>query len=71
MEKGKGKMCDFKNHNLIEIYTDGYYHERNVVRWCEDCGAIVVDTDADGRIYTGRIMKMKFPKSVYDKLSNQ
>jgi hypothetical protein len=33
-----------------------------VVRWCERCGAIVIDNDKDGRTKPGESMKMKFPK---------
>jgi hypothetical protein len=34
----------------------------SVVRWCRNCGGVVVDTDYDGRTNPGDIMKMKFPK---------
>lgn len=56
-------MCDKTNHNLIEIYRDGWEDEPNaVVRWCEDCGAIVVDGEMDGRTSPGAVRKMLFPK---------
>jgi valyl-tRNA synthetase len=32
-----------------------------VIRWCEDCGAVVVDLDCDGRTHPGDVMEMKFP----------
>jgi hypothetical protein len=32
------------------------------IRWCPECGAIVIDIDSDNRTFPGRIMKMKFPK---------
>lgn len=54
-------MCDLRNHNLEEVYRDGYSHESKVVRWCKDCGAIVVDIDSDGRTYSGKVSEMKFP----------
>ena len=41
-------MCDLKNHNLIEIYRHRFWGpEDHVVRWCRDCGAVVVDVDVD------------------------
>ncbi|KKL18491.1 hypothetical protein LCGC14_2474980 [marine sediment metagenome] len=62
-------MCDGKNHPLIDIYESlEYYGASEVVRWCPDCGAIVIDVDVDNRIRhgPGRVMKMKFPKFMYD-----
>ena len=35
--------------------------EDDVVKWCSICGCIVIDTESDGRIYPGRIMKMASP----------
>jgi len=59
--------CKKGNHSLIDIYTNGYVdHERIVVRWCTNCGAVVVDMDYDGRTQPGAIVKMKFPKQVYN-----
>ena len=57
-------MCDKVNgkHNLKVIYSSGMYGEYEVVRWCKDCGAVVVDMDFDGRTAPGRIRKMEFPK---------
>jgi hypothetical protein len=63
-------MCDFTNHKLIDLYRNGYSHETSVVRWCQDCGAVVIDTDADGRTYPGRIMKIKLPKNAKDLKNN-
>lgn len=55
-------MCNGVNHNLIEIFrTCDSYDIESVVRWCKDCGAIVVDGEYDGRIAPGKIMRMKFP----------
>lgn len=39
-------------------------HEEGVVRWCPNCGAIVIDIDYDGRTNSGGIMKMDFPKTL-------
>lgn len=35
----------------------------DVVRWCENCGGLVIDKDIDGRTYPGRIAPMIFPKN--------
>jgi hypothetical protein len=43
---------------LITGIEDG----RQVVRWCEDCGAVVVDAVIDGRTYPGDIKPMRFPQ---------
>ena len=51
------------NHNLIKIISQRHsYGEDEVVRWCQKCGAIVVDVDCDNRVYPGRIMKMRLPE---------
>lgn len=54
------------NHSadyLKVIYSDGPEMERRVVRWCSECGAVVVDEDSDGRIHPGGYIKMMFPKN--------
>jgi valyl-tRNA synthetase len=57
-------MCDGYNHPLIEIQRKSdHYGIESVVRWCPDCGAIVVDGEMDGRVQAGQVMKMKFPTS--------
>jgi hypothetical protein len=59
-------MCDGRHHNLQVIYrVDVDRFEEHVVRWCQDCGGIVVDLESDGRRF-GKVMKMKFPKFMYD-----
>ncbi len=60
-------MCDGKNHPLIDIYESSeYYGASEVVRWCPDCGAIVIDIDVDGRVAhrPGGVMKMRFPSII-------
>jgi hypothetical protein len=50
-------------HNL-EIITrtsNGTPGVTNVTRWCSTCGAIVIDTDVDGRTHPGNVMRMRFP----------
>jgi valyl-tRNA synthetase len=56
-------MCiEGKQHSLIEIYRDSEgYGAEAVVRWCGECGAIVIDTDVDNRTMPGDVMKMKQP----------
>lgn len=59
--------CKVGNHSLIAICTSYKGQgEVEVVRWCEECGSIVVDIDCDGRTYAGAVVKMKIPKSLYN-----
>jgi hypothetical protein len=50
------------DHKLIEIFRaenpNGIEH---VVRWCGDCGAIVVDGEMDGRVKPGAAMRLRLP----------
>lgn len=55
-------QCKKGHHNLIEIYEDGQWDGDNIVRWCQICGAVVVDFDYDNRTKTGYVMAMKLPK---------
>ena len=51
-------------HPLIEITSiDMTYDCEKVIRWCPECGAIVVDMDCDGRTYPGHYRKMMLPKN--------
>lgn len=55
-------MCDGRNHNLIEVHrSTDVTGISSVVRWCKDCGAVVVDGEFDGRIRPGDILPMTFP----------
>lgn len=56
-------LCKRGKHSLIVVYYEGSDENRAqpVVRWCEDCGAVVVDVDFDGRTHPGRLMQMKVP----------
>ena len=38
-----------------------------VVRWCSKCGAVVIDTDLDGRTMPGDILPMQFPRIATEK----
>jgi valyl-tRNA synthetase len=54
-------MCDKVNHPLIEIYRSGSRDEiYHVVRWCIECGAIVIDKETKGKLNPGAIMEMRF-----------
>ena len=50
------------------ILSTGPDQDCTVVRWCRTCGAIVVDTDFDGRTNPGAILPMRFPAIL--KISN-
>ncbi len=56
-----------KTHNgdyLEEIYRFGNEdHENYVVRWCPECGAVVIDEEMDNRM-CGSAVPMKFPKTL-------
>ena len=55
--------CRKGNHPLIELTRTwlGYGGEE-VVRWCPECGSVVVDVDVDGRTMAGKQMKMRVPR---------
>lgn len=53
--------CEKGKHKLVTVYSSDEHYQQNVVRWCEICGSVVVDTDYDGRTIPGNIMKMKTP----------
>jgi hypothetical protein len=65
-------MCDGRKHNLIDILFEpgDLPGLESVVRWCSDCGAIVIDSDIDGRTWPGKVMKMRFPKITIEKYEN-
>lgn len=49
-------------HDLVEIWRTDESGCESVVRWCEECGAVVVDKDYDGRTKAGGFMRMQFPR---------
>lgn len=56
-------VFDSQEHALTPIYTRGSGEgEAIVVRWCDKCGAVVVDHDTDGRTYPGYYSRMRFPQ---------
>ena len=61
-------MCDGHTYNFIIITEYDYTQmDSKVVRWCRDCGGVVVDRDYDGRTNPGAIMGMIFPSYKFDK----
>jgi hypothetical protein len=55
--------CKKGNHSLKKIYEAELDDmESSVVRWCELCGAIVVDKEYDYRVDPGGYSKMRWPK---------
>jgi hypothetical protein len=59
-------MCKNGVHQLEIVYQEDEpfgteYHYVEVVRWCENCGAIVVDREHDGRLIS-QSLKIHFPK---------
>lgn len=54
-------VCNSGQHELKEIFRtrEDAAGVCEVVRWCQVCGSVVVDTDVDGRVKKGDIMKMQ------------
>ena len=46
-------------HPLKTIYVDSGSMVDHVVRWCPECGSVVIDADCDGRTYPGKIRPMQ------------
>lgn len=60
--------CLQGNHKLESITELSHWDgSTNVVRWCSVCGAIVIDTDVDGRVYPGQVRPMRFPQTLIEK----
>lgn len=60
------RECNFKGckkglhpFKIIEKFNLG--EEEKVVRWCPECGAIVVDCDYDNRTNAGYYKKLQYP----------
>ncbi len=60
-------MCDFSKcreglhpFRVISRTTIGIGEEK-VVRWCPECGTVVVDCDIDGRSNPGYYKKLEYP----------
>ncbi len=57
--------CNKGNHDLIEIFGASSLNpiDETVVRWCKNCGGVVVDQDFDGRTNPGEFRKMQLPNN--------
>lgn len=53
--------CKKGKHSFQKIFESENDMESSVVRWCEVCGSIAVDTDYDGRTKPGAVMGMLSP----------
>ncbi len=63
---GKTIECNFDGckkglHPFKVIARFGYGDEIKVVRWCPECGAVVVDMDYDNRTHPGYYKKLQYP----------
>jgi hypothetical protein len=54
------------SHDLVGLMFGGTSDEAEVVRWCRNCGAVVIDLEYDGRTAAGAIMKMRVPTLTQD-----
>ncbi len=50
--------------SLQEIHRHYGAGSDAVVRWCNKCGAVVVDEDYDGRTHPGSYVAMRFPSNL-------
>lgn len=58
-------MCQNGEHQLEDILEyDETAVDWCVVRWCRECGGIVIDVDYDDRTNSGQVMRMKFPRII-------
>lgn len=59
------QMCSKGQHSLIVVYKETPYSSMGRgeigVRWCSNCGAVVVDLESDGRVSPGYVRKMQWP----------
>jgi hypothetical protein len=58
-----------KPHDLKEIdrHSSGFPGIFRVVRWCCNCGSVVIDNDIDGKVAPGDWKAMQFPRIALDK----
>lgn len=56
------ETCKRGKHSFIKVQSTCIGQgEEKVVRWCQYCGAIVVDLDVDGRTYPGYFAECLLP----------
>lgn len=59
------ESCLAGKHDLVEILeVNAGFDTTHVVRWCRDCGSVVVDVDHDNRTQPGYVMQMRSPESI-------
>ena len=65
-------MCNFESckkgihpFKVIARFELFGYDESKVVRWCPECGAVVVDMDYDERTNPGYYKKLQYPNITY------
>ena len=58
------EKCKNGLHPFIVISSSTWGDESKVVRWCPECGAVVVDLDYDGRTNAGYYKKLQYPNMV-------
>lgn len=64
--------CSNGSHSLTVIHHDHGLCSDAVVRWCEYCGAVVVDHETIlGEVTPGGIRSMRFPQFVREHTYNQ
>lgn len=54
--------CQKGLHRFKIITKRDFGDEELAVRWCPQCGAIVVDREFDGRLDPGYYQKLKYPE---------
>lgn len=62
-------MCQpvHQEEHLVPMYANQIDRlHAEVVKWCPDCGAIVIDGETDGRVNAGAVLKMMFPKDTFN-----
>ena len=64
------KNCKEGQHPLIKIQRRSNGFEDEVVKWCPVCGAIVIDIELGGIVYSSREMKMKLPEITRKEFDN-
>lgn len=64
------EKCKDGLHPLKEItrIIDGFVDK--VIRWCPDCGAIVIDMECDGRVYPGHYRRLVLPRVIKENRTN-
>jgi len=54
--------CNNGEHYLVAIHASRLSYGEAVVRWCRNCGSVVVDLDYDNRTRPGGVRAMVEPE---------